>query len=529
MVIQPKYDVVIIGAGPVGTTFANLLGKYGVKTLIVDKEQDILPIPRAIGLCEEGSRVLDAAGVLGDFDKHTVDIEAVHFDTPLGNTLFSLDVNRNKNGYREMRTFYQPQLEQFLRDSLVKFECVDLATATKCVGFDDQQDHVQLSLSANDEFIDVSCRFVVACDGAVSETRKSLDIAYRGQTYAQEWLIFDAENDLVPDKKVVFLGNKERPGVTLPAPAGRRRWEFVVKEGDDIEQLFAGESIRELLSPWGDMEQMAIERKTTYTFHARSARQFRKGNVFLVGDAAHVTPPFAGQGLMAGLRDCYNLAWKLNGVLRGTFHQRILDTYNSERQSQVRQVVSFAKFIGSMVLPQGNISTSVRDKAIKLMTLLGLFSMNQGGGMRKMSNHINGSMMRHMLIRKIRGTGYEFPQQEVIDGHGETSLIDHCLGDTFCLIAYDQHPAASMSPTLITRWQSIGGQFAIIHSSKDNSEFSADALPEATSLIDIDGNYWLVFAGNKKIIGIRPDKMIVVNSSPAGLEKRLDKYLDTLT
>ena len=529
------YDVVIVGAGPVGVAFANLMGKYGLRTLIVDKALEILEIPRAIGLCEEGSRVLDACGVMTTFREHTLEINEIRFDIPLGNSLFSLNTQRKKNGYPEMRTFYQPNLERCLRSGLSQFEHVELLCETQYLSHRDKGSSVEVSLLVNQESgeqQDISCRFLVACDGSSSSVRKAMDIGYKGRTYGQEWLIFDAENDLTPDQKVVLLGNRERPGITMPAPAGKRRWEFVVKENDSIEELFADGSIRQLLAPWGSIEELKIERKTTYTFHARSANEFRRGNVFLVGDAAHVTPPFAGQGLMAGLRDCYNLAWKLKAVHDQTAGNALLETYQTERKPQVRQITFFAEFIGSMLLPQTRLSVFVRDRAFKLMSVLGMFSMNDGGGFRKLSNHINGGLARHLAVSKLFGTGFEIPQIEVCSEPETPALLDHVLGDHFYLIGVDDHPASGLAGDVIQRWVALGGRFAVFRTQSEDSltqgsreqSHENQSLPDFLQLDCSDLSNNSLFNPNR-VLAIRPDKMIVVNSKKDKINKKLHHYI----
>ena len=117
-----------------------------------------------------------------------------------------------------------------------------------------------------------------------------------------------------PIDHVEFICDPRRPTPHMVAPGGRQRWEFMLKPGETREEMERPETVRRLLAPWCDVDQVRVERTAVYRFHAREARSFSKGRCFLAGDAAHVTPPFAGQGLVAGLRDVANLAWKLAWV-----------------------------------------------------------------------------------------------------------------------------------------------------------------------------------------------------------------------
>ncbi len=527
MSMKPTYDVVIVGAGPVGANAANLLGKYGVSTLILDREDDILQIPRAIGICEEGSRVLDAAGILEGFKPHTREIDKIRFDKEFGNTMFHTDVSQKINGYSEQSTFYQPHLEQHLRDGLKQYPHVDLSTSTECLQFLDKGTCVELRLRKNGKIIFVNCRYVLASDGASSLFRQMLGLSYKGRTYGQSWLIFDAQNDPMPGNVVVPIGDPKRPGITLPAPNGRRRWEFVVKADDDKEALFENEAIRELLSPWGDVDDMQIERKTIYTFHARIANQFRKGNVFLLGDAAHITPPFAGQGLMAGFRDGYNIAWKLRDVLSGKIGTHVLDSYETDRKPQVKQIIHFADFIGSMLLPQKRWAVALRGFMVKLTRLLGLHSPTKPLKMRKLSNHINGPIFRHKFISNFKGTGFELPQYEVSDQSGKTCLLDKLLEDRFCLLGFDQNPSDQLREQTQQSWRDLGGIFLEVNSSKAKGNASQESGCLCVS--ETHNRYAKFFGKGRKIKLIRPDKMIVRNCHSSQLDKVVSDYISKIT
>jgi 3-(3-hydroxy-phenyl)propionate hydroxylase len=525
MKIKQSYDVVIVGAGPVGVAMASLLGKYKISTLLIDREPKINETPRAISLCEEGSRVLSAAGVLETFTSHIHNIAKLRFDRPYGKTMAFGKTDTKINGYPTLRTYYQPDLERCLRASLDQYDHVDLSVSTTCLNFQDHGTGVSLNIDKDGQNLNIHCRFMIASDGSNSTTRKTLGINFQGKTYGEDWIVFDAEYNPLPDDEVVLLCDPDRPGITMSAPNGRRRWEFLVKDTDDRELILEDLAVAELLKPWGDARDMALTRKTIYTFHARIADSFQKANVFLIGDAAHITPPFAGQGLMAGFRDCYNLAWKIRDVLGARARPQLLETYETDRKHQVKQIIWFAKFVGAYLLPPNRLSANFRDLGMKLGRLLGAHSDSKPIEFSKIPNHINGNLLRHIFISKWKKIGFEFPQHLVATAAGKAHLIDHLMNDHHYLISINRDPSVALNPDLAARWRAIGGRFLMLDHRQPNESAAILTSDYCLRLLTQCDNYRTFFARPDTIIAIRPDKMIIVNCPSDKLESKLDRYL----
>lgn len=519
--MQLSYEVAIVGAGPCGVSAANLLGKYGIKTLIIDSEPGIVMIPRAIGICEEGSRIMQAAGVMREVSQGTRTIKKVIFADRDQQTVLHTDIDPCRNGYPVLSTFYQPDLEASLRRGLERYPEVDLLCSTELLDFSDRGDKVTLTLLQGGQQHEVSCRYLLACDGAKSGIRKQLGIGFSGNTYPQDWMILDIENNPVPDHQVVFTIDPERPSVTMSGPGDKRRWEFVIKPGEDPETLFSRDRLRELLQPWGDVDEMSIQRKAVYTFHARTAERFRSGNVFLLGDAAHITPPFAGQGMMAGLRDVHNLCWKLAAVLQGRVDERVLESYERERIPQARQIIAVAQRMGHIILPQKKLTARLRDGVIKLAGLLGLHSETRGAPIQKISNHINGGLLRHLFISLFRRVGSEFPQYRLGAADGDQALFDDLVGNGFLLLSWQGSAWDHLGADTRARWESLGGACVTFIP-------GGVAGPDCGSLIDADNCYRETFKAGERCIVIRPDKMVVINCKAGALDKKLNRYMDRL-
>lgn len=519
--VTEQFEVVIVGAGPTGVLAANLLGKYGVSTLVVDREADILTIPRAVGICEEGSRILDAAGIVVPQREVFHTINAVHFVDAEFKSRLHADVDWRKDGYRAIRMFHQPDLERAMRASAVTHDSVELRTSTELVEFHQEEGGVHLVLEHSGERTQLRCRFLLACDGARSEIRKAMGIGFSGKTYEQDWVILDIENDPVRNNDVAFGIDPRRPSVTMPGPGGRRRWEFVVKSDDDVEQVFADENVPGLISHLGDMSDVRVARKALYTFHARTAECYQRGNVFLLGDSAHVTPPFAGQGMMAGLRDAYNLCWKLAGVLEGRLGSQVLATYERERIPQSKQIIHFAQFVGSIVLPQRRFKAAARNAFFRMLKVLGLHSDSEGLPLRKLPNHINGSLWRHLWRQRLLGTGAELPQFDIDTPCGQRLPADRYFGCRFRVLGWNVDPSLCLDGQTLQRWTQAGGQITTITSAETFST-------EGDLVLDRKQHYRETFGGGRYVLVIRPDKMIVHRCRPTQLARRLNHLMTSL-
>ncbi len=519
-IIKQSYDVVIVGAGPCGATAANMLGQSGINTLVIDKEADIVTIPRAVGMCEGGSRIMDTIDILDDPDLGFRQINSVHFRNKKQQSVFHADLYEPENGHRLLRTFHQPDLEKSLRKSLEKWSCVDLATASELIDFTDKSHGVELSVKQGDDLVKLNSRFLLACDGASSPIRQKLEIGFSGATYPQDWMILDVDNNPQSSSEVIFSINPQRPSVTLPGPDNKRRWEFVVKKEDNPDDLFKEQNLEKLIGEWGDVTDMKVSRKAVYSFHARTADQYQKGNVFLMGDAAHITPPFAGQGMMAGFRDVHNLCWKLSAVLKKELLPCVLDSYQTERIPQSKQVIKFAQTMGSVILPQNQRVAKIRDASIKVLGMLGLHSKHKGIPMDKIPNHINGSYLKHRVVSKLYKTGIDLPQYTV-SKNDKPMLSDKLIGGSFYMLGWQVNPEIYLDEKTLTRWHSMAGKKATFTDHAGAEQISSEPM-----LVNQGQEFKALLAAGKHIVVVRPDKMMVLNCSAKSLSRKLNKYMD---
>ena len=345
-----KVDVTILGGGPVGSFLAVVLDDMGVSNVVIDRDAVPYQLPRAIVMDDEINRAFHDHGMGAWLTAHTEPLERGDFLGPDGSVAIGADVPpMGLQGVPPVVVHYQPELDTMLRaearsrGSLVRWG----RTATDMV---DEGDRVVTTLDDGER---IESRWYVACDGASSWTRKRLGMALEDLRFEQDWLVVDLE--LNEDATVDLpLGvrqycNTDRPFTYVKGVRRFRRWEFQVQPGEDTAELNSEAGLWRLLSPMVGPDDARLVRSALYTFHGLVAPELRCGNVFLAGDAAHQTPPFAGQGLNSGMRDALNLAWKLAFVKRGVAGDALLDTYTPERVPHVRSTVAHAVDMGRLI------------------------------------------------------------------------------------------------------------------------------------------------------------------------------------
>ena len=429
--------------GPVGAATALFLAHAGLTVAVIERDKAVYKLPRAVALDGEIIRGFQRLGLGEEVASLLQPIrpgERLGFGNSKREWLFSQTPSRfNSNGWQSFNMFDQPELEGYLRATALAEAGVTAHIGTEATLIHDEGDRVIIDgqqLDSGDP-LKLSARYLIGCDGASSFVRRSIGSGWHDLGYDHDWLVVDITTHPGHplDRNTMQVCDPDRLSTYVRTKDPYRRWEFKLNPGETWKEMLDPERIQSLIDPWAPRNTYDIRRAAVYQFHAAVADPWRRGNIFIAGDAAHQTPPFLGQGLNAGMRDAINLAWKLPMVMSGEAQPALLDTYQAERLAHATDLVDWAVAIGQLMEHLAAVEAAERKGEPPPEVPTKQRSSGYGQG-REMPPLRDGIIVLDQLSDR-GSTGHLFSQPMVRDGNGHEFRLDDGLGPGFAVVARD--------------------------------------------------------------------------------------------
>jgi 3-(3-hydroxy-phenyl)propionate hydroxylase len=495
-------DVAIIGYGPTGVSAANFLGSLGISAIAFEREKDIYQRARAVTVNDWTLRCFQSVGLdqalIRDMDPHS----QLLWRTYGGKELMRIKLGGSTLGQPASMGIYQPVMEQTLRDGAARYcEHVDVRFGLEVSKIEQDADAVTVTVGGNS----VRTRYALACDGGASMTRDQIGAQLIGDTLETRWVVIDAKvKRWWPERNILtFWSDPKRPVVDIALALGNHRWEFPLEPHESERDFETHAQLWRLLNSMGvTTDDVEIHQHAFYKHHVRAADTWRSSRIFLLGDAAHLMPPWAGQGMQSGIRDAFNLSWKLAIVLKdqisGQAAEALLDSYQRERAPDVARCTAFSEQLGRIIKMQ-------MKPAEKAMAIVGGFLGKLGLPPPPVpisdpptlgSGWLSGAVSKRSAIGKMP------PQPRMCTTRGHRGLLDDLIGSGFALLGDNIDPASLLTPQEKAGWDRLGTRYVSVRS-LDQGSVAVD------DLIDLEGALITWMRKHRtKAIALRPDRFV---------------------
>ncbi|MBO2453172.1 bifunctional 3-(3-hydroxy-phenyl)propionate/3-hydroxycinnamic acid hydroxylase [Actinomadura barringtoniae] len=501
-----RVDVLVVGAGPVGLTVANLLGARGVSVLVAEERAELIDYPRGVGLDDESLRTFQTIGLADRVQLHTIPNQILRFVNGTGQLLAEIAPSGADYGWPKRSGFVQPLVDAELLAGLSRHPSVEVSWRTRVETFHQTDDAVTVRVrSADGSARDVLAGYVVGCDGGRSLTRRVLGTSFEGTTSSTRWLVVDIGNDPLGSPNSYVGADPKRPFASISIAHGIRRFEFMMMPHETDDEAAEPEFLHRLLRPLvPDPTGAHVIRHRVYTHHSRIAGTFGQGRVLLAGDAAHLMPVWQGQGYNSGIRDAANLGWKLAAVVGGLCGEELLATYDQERREHARAMIDLSTTVGRIISIRNRPLAWARDRiasAASMLPTLKRYIVEMR--FKPMPRYRSGAVVPSAGPDSPVGRLFIQPEVQTADG---LMLLDDALGDWFAVICWNNDPTAILDADALAICRRLGARLVAV---VPRAQLGMDNFPREVLVVGDLGPLKSWFdAHRESVLFLRPDRCV---------------------
>jgi 3-(3-hydroxy-phenyl)propionate hydroxylase len=525
-------DVMIIGAGPVGLLISNFLGAAGLRVLVAEGLQELIDYPRGVGIDDESLRAFQAAGLVDQVLPHTTPNHVMHFVNGKGRVFASINPKTDEFGWPRRNAFIQPLIDKVSAGGLSRYDNVTLKTGHRVTRFvqDDQSVAVTMVDASGVESI-VRCGYLLGSDGGRSFTREALGVKFEGKTEANRWIVVDIADDPIGLPGAYLHADPARPYVSIALPHGIRRLEFMLLPGEGEDGALPRDVLNKMLKRvLSDPTRINLIRARVYTHNGRLAERFRVGRVLLAGDAAHIMPVWQGQGFNSGIRDAFNLGWKLALVVKGVCADSLLDSYEMERKQHAKAMISLSQTAGAILAVRNPVKVKMRDaltRAMNYVPPIKRYFLEMR--FKPMPRYRDGAL--HYGPKRFDSkspVGRMFIQPRVALADGWQGRLDEVLGSGFGLISWGVNPERWIDPKTRAVLDRLSTRI-IWAVPMTGLAWEAQQHGDVMVVGDLQERLraWFGEAPYSMVL-LRPDRFVALNCGPQGLGEQVAALAKTM-
>jgi 3-(3-hydroxy-phenyl)propionate hydroxylase len=531
---EVETEVAVVGAGPIGVTIANLLGVYGIQTVLIDRSTEIPDYPRAVGMDDEALRVFQTAGLANELLADMIQNVPLRLFNAKGRLLADIRPQTREFGWWRRNIFMQQLAEKTLRRGLDRFPHVRMRLGEELTALvQDERGVVLETQDAGGCARRIRSLYCVGADGARSTVRGLLGIQLPGNTHPIKWLVVDVRNAKLDAPYSALHCDPRRPRVCICLPFNFRRWEFMVFPHESEVEMQQADSVRRVLAAYvPDSAQVDIIRTRIYTHHSRIADRFVVGRAALAGDAAHLTPPWIGQGLNMGVRDAGNIAWKLAGIVRGRLSGRALASYDTERRDHAKAMTDLADTFGRILMPTNRVHAALRDAFFATLGgFAGIRDYLLQMRFKPMPRYDRGLVIARSAALASSPVGRMFIQPDVETSEPRTAKLDDVLGPGFAVVGWRLDPYEALDAEARVLWGRNDATFIRIDRSRSGESrmkrvFSSTPTQCVEDVDNVLGDWFGRY--HTEVIVLRPDRYVAVAASAATINAATREFMDVL-